>query len=250
MNLAPLSSVDNALQTMELLCRTPHVRVLDVAREVGVANSTAHRLLGSLVARRFAERDAVTHRYSAGAALLEIGRTAVLQTELPRRARGTLQRISQTIGETAHLGIREGTAVRYLDAVESTRAVRVAARTGRALEAHWTSTGKVLLAALDDDVIRRLYGSDHLPTVTQSSIGNVDDLLSDLGRCRANGYAVNSGESEEDVVSVAVPIEDGRGVTIAAVSCAGPQHRFPAERAAQVAATMREVVHSTLDYVD
>lgn len=246
----PLSSVDNALAVLKSLQRTPSVRVFDIARELGVANSTAHRLLASLVAHRFVRRDPVTHRYTAGDALLEIGRTVVFHNDLKRRARPTLQRISSLTGETAHLGIREGTVVRYLDAVESPRAVRVAARTGCALEAHWTSTGKILLATLDDDVLRRLYTTMRLPTVTSASISNFDALLKDLHHCRVSGYAVNSGESEDDVVSVAVAVQDGHGVTVAAISCAGPKHRFPIERAASIAASVRDTIQTTFSYDD
>jgi DNA-binding IclR family transcriptional regulator len=242
-----LSSVDHALAILQLLRSVGSVRVLDVARELGVANSTAHRLLAALVARGFVRQDPLTRRYAPGDELLEVGRASVLHDELVDRARPALEQISATTGETVHLGVREGTAVRYVDAVESTRAVRVAARTGRALPAHWTSTGKVLLAALDDTVLRRLYPSDPLPGGTERSIRSVGQLLADLDRCRAAGYAVNSGESEDDVVSIAVPATDPHGTTIASISCAVPRHRIRQRAVPAIARTMLEVIQSKVD---
>lgn len=244
---ATLSSVDHALAILLLLRTVGSVRVLDVARELGVANSTAHRLLTALVARDFVRQDPETRRYAAGDALVEIGRAAVLHDELVDRVRPALQQISSTSGETVHLGVREGTTVRYVDAVESTRAVRVAARTGRALPAHWTSTGKVLLAALDDELLRRLYPSDPLTSGTARSIRSVDQLLADLARCREAGFAVNSGESEDDVVSIAVPVADAHATTIAAVSCAIPRHRIRDRDVPAVARMMLDVIQSTVD---
>ncbi|MFT3853381.1 MAG: IclR family transcriptional regulator [Ilumatobacteraceae bacterium] len=244
---ATLSSVDHALAILQLLRSVGSVRVLDVARELGVANSTAHRLLAALVARGFARQDPATRRYLAGDELLEIGRASVLHDELVERVRPALQQISSATGETVHLGVREGTVVRYVDAVESTRAVRVVARTGRALPAHWTSTGKVLLAALDDDVLRRLYPRDPLPAGTAQSIRTVAGLLADVERCRRLGYAVNTGESEDDVVSIAVPVTDAHGTTVASISCAIPRHRIRQRDVPALAKLMLDVIQAKVD---
>lgn len=240
----PLASVDHALRILELLRVEPAMRLSDVARELGVANSTAHRLLAALAHRGFVRQQPGTRRYVAGDALLKIGRAAVLHAELRDRAHPLLQVLSADLGETIHLGVRHGTLVHYVDAVESTRAVRVAARTGRTLAAHWTSTGKVLLAGVSDDTLRRLYGGPALPTGTPNSIGDIEVLLGDLHECRRMGFAVNSGESEDDVVSVAIALRDREGAVVAAVSCAAPQHRLAVADAVGIAARMRALVES------
>ncbi len=240
-----MTSVDHALRILELLRGEPAMRLSDVARQLGVANSTAHRLLAALAYRGFVRQQPGTRRYTAGDALLRIGRAAVLHVELRDRARPLLEALARELGETVHLGVREGTLVRYVDAVESARAVRVAARTGRTLAAHWTSTGKVLLAGLADDTVRGLYDETNLPTGTPSSIGDLDVLLADLDECRHVGFAVNRGESEEDVVSVAIALRDGDGAIVAAVSCAAPQHRLAISDAAGVATRMRAIVASS-----
>jgi IclR family transcriptional regulator, acetate operon repressor len=105
----------------------------------------------------------------------------------------------------------------------------------------------VLLAALDDTVLRRLYPSDPLPGGTERSIRSVGQLLADLDRCRAAGYAVNSGESEDDVVSIAVPATDPHGTTIASISCAVPRHRIRQRAVPAIARTMLEVIQSKVD---
>jgi len=243
----PLASVDHALQILERLRIEPRLRLSDLARELDIANSTAHRLLAALAHRGFVEQEPGTRRYRAGPALLDIGRSAVVHEELRTRVRPILVAVSRELGETLHVGVREGRSVRYLDAVESPRAVRVAARTGRTLPAHWTSTGKVLLAGLSDESIRRLYGSTTLPTRTVNSISRLDDLLADLAVCRRLGHAVNRGESEDDVVSVAVALSRHDGTVVAAISCAAPQHRLDVADAPAVAACMRSTVASTGD---
>src|SRR3954451_19158902 len=105
-----VGSVDKEPGIPQLLRSSGSVRVLDVARELGVANSTAHRLLAALVARGFVRHDPLTRRYAPGDELLEVGRASVLHDELVDRARPALEQISATTGETVHLGVREGTA--------------------------------------------------------------------------------------------------------------------------------------------
>jgi DNA-binding IclR family transcriptional regulator len=238
----PLSSVDQALQVIELLRVEPAMRLSDVALELGVANSTAHRLLAALAHRGFVDQQPDTRLYTIGSALVDIGRSALLLAELPSRARPLLETLNRRFGETIHLGVREGTSVRYLDAVESSRAVRVAARTGRRLHAHWSSIGKVLLAAMTDDAVRRLYASERFEPGTVHSIDSLDRLLDELAITRSRGYAVNTGESEEDVASVAVPLHDRGGVVIASVGCSAPRHRLHPEDAAPIATAMLAIV--------
>jgi DNA-binding IclR family transcriptional regulator len=55
-----LSSVDHALELLLLFRSRPALRVSEVAAELDVARSTAHRLLGMLVYRQFAVQDPVT----------------------------------------------------------------------------------------------------------------------------------------------------------------------------------------------
>jgi IclR family acetate operon transcriptional repressor len=238
----PLSSVDHALQIVELLRTEPAMRLSDLAAELGVANSTAHRLLAALAHRGFVAQQPDTRLYTLGDTVIDIGRSALLIAELQSRARPLLEALNQHFGETIHLGIREGTSVRYLDAVESARAVRVAARTGRRLHAHWSSIGKVLLAALPDESVRRLYAAERFEPGTVHSIDSLDRLLAELAVTRTRGYAVNTGESEEDVASVAVALHDRRGAVIAAIGCSAPRHRLHPEDAATIAAAMQSIV--------
>lgn len=238
----PLASVDHALRIIEMLRAQPAMRLSDVARELGVANSTAHRLLSTLAHRGFIVQQQGTRRYLPGPALLDIGRSALLLSQLVARARPLVEALRDQLGETIHLAVREAASVCYVDAAESPRAVRVAARTGRRLPAHWTSTGKVLLAELDDETVRRLYGDVDLTAGTPNSITSLDTLLAELAACRERGYAWNLGESEEDVVAVAIPLREPAGTVIASIGCAAPSHRLAASDVEPVAAAMNEIV--------
>src|SRR5690606_978446 len=144
-----------------------------------------------------------TRAYLVGTALLEVGLAVVRNIDMREMARPVLEALTEETGETAHLAVLEHDMVRYLDAVASNKALRGTGRTGVMLPAHCTSIGKALLADLDPDELRMRYPSDVLPAETDRSITSFAALTRDLAKVRDRGYAVNTGESEDGMTSVA-----------------------------------------------
>jgi IclR family transcriptional regulator, acetate operon repressor len=235
--LYPIASVDNALRLLAMLRDRPSIRVSDAARELAVANSTAHRLLAMLAHHDFV-RQGPGREYRAGPALLDIGLSAVRQFDVRAVCHPLLVELSGATEETVHCGLLEAATIRYVDAVESSRVLRVAGRTGMALPAHCSAAGKALLARLEPADLRRRYPSERLPTVTPRSIGTYGRLVRALGRVRRVGYAVNRSESEDGVAAVAVVVDDELGRPLAALSCAAPIARMDRARAAEIGELM------------
>jgi IclR family transcriptional regulator, acetate operon repressor len=237
----PIASVDNALRLLMLFRGEPRVRLSDASEHLGVAHSTAHRLMAMLAYHGFVRQEPDSRAYVAGPALVEIGLAAVRQLDIRRHARPVLESLAGTLGETVHLAVLEGGNVRYLDAVESSRALRVAARTGSALAAHCTASGKALLAALPDQEVSALFsGQKSLTALTARSITARSRLLAELRDVRARGYAVNLEESEEGVASVAVAVRGPQQVPVAALAVSAPVSRMTGAAAGRVAAELRD----------
>lgn len=241
----PIESVDNALRILLQLKLQRVIGVSDAAELLGVAPSTAHRLLQMLQYRGFARQDAETRAYRAGPELLEIGLMAVRGIDLRGRARPAIERLGASLNETVHLVVREGTDVRFVDGVESTKALRVTSRTGILLPAHCTAGGKSLLAQLSKAEFRDLYPSSRLPVVTEASVRRRSELEQELAEVRELGYATNFGESETDVSAVGAAIIDRQGRPHGAVAVAVPSSRLAeaevGELGSVVVATCREI---------
>ena len=126
----PIASVNNALLLLLLFREQPRVRLTDACKYLGVAHSTAHRLLAMLAHHGFVQQEPVTRAYIAGPALVEVGLAVVGSLNVREQARPMMEELAAETGETVHLGVLEGDQVRYVDAVESERALRVVARTG------------------------------------------------------------------------------------------------------------------------
>ncbi|MCW2609563.1 MAG: hypothetical protein QOC93_1528 [Actinomycetota bacterium] len=209
-----LDSVDNALRVLLLLRRDGVLRVTQVAEELGVAHSTAHRLLASLRHRGFVVQDS-GRAYRPGPACAELGSAAYVLGLAPL-VRDRLERLNAEIGETVHLVVRAGRQVRFIDGVEGTQMLRVGSRTGMVLPAHTTSGGKALLAELSDATVSVLYEEDPAR----------DALLRDVATTRRRGYGLNVEESERGVVALGVAVHDADGRAVAAVTVAAPTARF------------------------
>ena len=241
----PITSVDNALRLLALFREREKVRLSDAREHLGVAHSTAHRLLAMLAYHGFVRQDKDSRVYLAGPALVEIGLAAVRHMDIRRHARPVLEELAGRYGETAHLSVLEAGRVRYLDAVESSRALRVAARTGTALAANCTASGKAMLAALPAPELAALFpdgpGTPALPALTGHSITSRGQLEDELAAVRERGFALNREESEDGVASVAVAVLDGRRAPVAALSVSAPISRLADGLAGEIAAQLRVV---------
>ncbi|BDB43275.1 MULTISPECIES: IclR family transcriptional regulator [Mycobacterium] len=234
----PIESVDNALKLLLLLGEQPQIRLSEATRYLGVASSTAHRLLAMLAYRGFVRQDPATKAYLPGPALTSVAFAIFGRIDIQRAALPVMRELSERLGESIHVGMLDGAEVRFVAAIEGPRAVRVASRLGRTMAAHCTSTGKVLLAQLPETELRQLLPDESLATITSRSIGSRSRLEAELSRIRAQGYATNREESEEGVASVAVPIPTRAPGLLLALNAAAPQNRLPAKQYPAVAAAL------------
>ena len=222
----PIESVDNALRLLLVFREQSTLRVAEASRSLGVAPSTAHRLLAMLQYHGFVVQDPSSKVYRAGAALTEIGLAAVRDMDIRALARPVMESLARELGETVHLGVLERSEILFIDSVEGTQIVRVGARIGVRLPAHLTSLGKAMLADLPQERLMALYPSEILPGRTPHSTVRRKALLRALKDVVEQGYAVNDGESEEDVAGVGVPITSPAGAPVAALSVSTPRSRF------------------------
>lgn len=203
-----IDSVDKALRVLMLLREQQQVRVSDVSAHLGVARSTAHRLLSTLAHRGFVTRDTSTRTYRGGPELLGGGGSQVTGADIRLEAHTHMVDLCEQTRETVNLMVLEGAFCRFVDGVNSERPLRTGVRTGVLLPAYATSGGKVLLAELPAQQLRELYPRG-LRRMTDATITDFQRLQEELRTVRESAFAVNIGESEPGLSAVAVAIRDG-----------------------------------------
>ncbi|OBI21925.1 IclR family transcriptional regulator [Mycobacterium sp. E2327] len=234
----PIESVDNALKLLLLLGERPEIRLSEATRYLGVAPSTAHRLLAMLAYRGFVRQDPVSKAYLPGPSLTGVAFAVFGRLDIQRSAAPIMRALSEQLRESIHVGMLDGADVHFVAAIEGPAAVRVASRLGRTMPAHCTSTGKVMLAQLPEHELRQLFPNEELERVTSHSIGSRAELEAELSRTRERGYAINREESEDGVASVAVPIPTRAPGVRLALNAAAPQDRLDGDRYPSVVAAL------------
>jgi IclR family transcriptional regulator, acetate operon repressor len=212
----PLQSVDSALRLAQMLQTNGPMRLSDVACELDVGVSTAHRLLSALVYRGFAEQ-LPDRRYGPGRSLRPVASLDSSVTELRDRSHAAMAELVETVGESANLVVLAGLDVQFVATVECARVLRVGDRAGQRLPAHLTSGGKAILARLPDAELMRFAGLD--PVALERLHGEIDVA-------RRDGYASNHQDTERGLTAIGVALDPLPGPISAAICLALPTVRF------------------------
>jgi len=221
-----VGSAGLALMLLTVLQSRRHIRVIDVSRELGVAPSTAHRLLAVFERFRFVEQASSHGRYTVGPALTDIARSLSRHLDIETILHPHVAALATELNETVHSCVLRGDSVLFLESIECSHAVRAVSRTGRAIPAYATASGKALLAELSDAELLRLFPREDLTRLTRKTIAKRSVLFAELRRIRARGYALNVSESERDFAACAAVVRDRRGIARASIVVAGPAVRL------------------------
>ena len=236
-----IESVDNALRILQALRDSGQVRVSEAAAELGIARSTAHRLLAMLVYRDFAVQ-AEDRSYLPGPALSAGPLPGEPAQRLRQLMRPHMEALCDQVAETVNLVVRLGTQARFLHTVESPQVLRVGDRQGTVLPAWKTSGGKALLAELPDAQLTALLrGANGRPPEGMTAAER-RALVSELRLVRDQGYAENIEESESGLSAIGVCLRDNAGDAVAALSVSAPSVRYTPDRSRFFLSELRATV--------
>jgi IclR family acetate operon transcriptional repressor len=195
--------------------------------------STVHRFLANLEAAGFLNCSG--NVYHLGIACFAVGQAALAQLDIRRVSLPYLQELNRQTRETVHLTVRHGSTVVYVEKLDSTEQLRIYSRIGAAVPLYCTAVGKVMLAYMPEDQQKQLLPQLTLKRFTPNTVGNLQELESELQRIRKNGYACDLEEHELHIRCVAAPIWDHAGMVNASLSITAPIVRMAISRLRQLA---------------
>ncbi len=214
-----LRSVLASTQLLALFREYEELGVSQAARKLGVAKSTAHRLLSTLCVSGLIQRDSSTSRYRLGLVALELGLAARERQPVVSCVMPYLEQLRRRTGLTVHFALRDGLDMVYVERLQSRACEQLFAGVARRFPVHATSSGKCM-AAFDDDLARERIAAG-LRSFTPKTPKDPRDFVSSLGRIREAGYALSVGETVDGLTSIAAPIRNYQGKPVAAVSVVG-----------------------------
>jgi DNA-binding IclR family transcriptional regulator len=219
-----IASVDHALRLAAVLQLEGGLTVAAAAERLGVARSTAHRVLQMLVYRDFARQDD-DRVYRPGLVLELVAHSPSRVATLREVSLPLLKRLSATLDETVNLSIRVGDTTRFIASAVSQRPLHVTSREGMVFPLHRTTTGMLHLAALSDPELRHYI--DRHPDAGRFRKGG---LLEDVDRVRRTGFALNLQRSEKGLVAIGVTVPGSDGELFVGLSMSLPSLRYDERR--------------------
>ena len=235
-----VQSVERAFELLELITDAGgDVTLSALSASTDLPLPTIHRLLKTLVMLGYA-RQLANRRYALGPRLIRLGEGA--NKQFGALARPQLKSLVDHLGESANMAVLNSDMIVYIAQVPSLHSMRMFTEVGRRAHLHDTGVGKAILAELPEERVRAIAARTGLPTPTEHSIGNVDDLLAEIARIKAQGYSVDDGEQEIGVRCYAMAIPDAP--TPMAISVSGPVARVDDSFAKRAIPLLREAVAS------
>lgn len=217
-----LASVDNALAAISLVLDRNEIRLVDLASELNVSKSTAHRILSTLCARGFVTQSR-SRTYLRGS-MLARGEAAD-QASTRALVSEHLEKLHHEVDKTCSYVVLEGNSIRFVErfvSPDSKNAYgRASVRVGSVVPAHTNSGGRALLAQLTTEELENRY-SRGLPRSSFPGMNTVAQLQRVLGGVRRRGYGINTDEAVRGVTAIGRHVRSPRGEILGAVVIAGP----------------------------
>jgi IclR family acetate operon transcriptional repressor len=222
-----VQSLTRALGLLDALAETADGMTLsDAAQIVGLAPSTAHRLLTTLESQRYVRYVASEGLWQVGVQSFVVGQAFRRSRDVVTMARPQMRHLMEESGETVNLYIEEGGEAVCMAQVECRQMMRAIARPGGRVKLHCSGAGKAMLAQLPATEVARILQTHGLPRATEKTLDTPKKLKADLERVRARGFAVDDEEHAVGLRCVAAPVLDEDGRPMAALSISGPLARI------------------------
>ena len=229
-----IRAVERALDV--LMCftsQTPELTMTQISELVGLNKSTVHRLLATLEGKRFVERNPETGVYKLGIRLVQMAFLTMEHNDLRRLAAPFLHSLCDQYHENVNLSVLDDTDVVYVDVIESSQRVKLAASSGQRLPAFCTASGKAILAFVPEENIKIILERG-MARYTQNTILSQKAFFENIQEARERGFALSEQEFEEGINAIAAPIFNSKSKPIASVSIAGPAYRLTRERMLEI----------------
>ena len=218
------STVDRALRVLQVFLEKGNdLGVLEIAATLDLDKSVVHRILATLVRRRFLEQDHTTRKYRVGLRVWELGRLYVSGVQLEELA---MERLTTLLGNLSYTAGALGDPRRSPDR-------RADLRAGRGAVQHLARAGASAARRADRDRPRhaglparrraqrpvRRSAARTAPAQPGTVHGRP---VAELARIRKQGYATNRGEYFPGVGTVAACVRDRAGGPLIGISVEFP----------------------------
>lgn len=220
-----VAAVDEAIKLLFLVAQQPGLGLTELARRAGITKARTFRLLSTLEQRDLVKRRGDPATYFLSLQALHLGAAAHAQNELLQVVREPIERLAQRLNETVAVRVLEGLETVSIARRQSTQTLRVHGEVGQRHKLHAGASSKLLLAFAPLEVLEAVLAMDRERFTPNTPVSKAA-LLRELKLVQGRGYSVSVGERELETAGMAVPIRDGSGGVVAALTISLPASRL------------------------
>lgn len=198
----------------------PRQSISEVSSASGLDRATTRRCLLTLSHLGYADYDG--KYFTLTPRILRLGTACLATMPLPQVVQPLLDQLSDELGESSSVSIRDGAEIVYVARASQRKVMSISLMPGSRLPAFCTSMGRVMLAALPDATIEEILQTSPPVARTRHTQTEPEAIMAELLRVRSAGYALIDQEVELGLRSIAIPVLNARGVTVAAMNIGVP----------------------------
>jgi len=237
-NRSSSSGVQATLRILDLLAASASLQLSELARELGLAKSTVHRICAVMFDRGWVVRDA-EGRYDLGIRALRLGSRSA-QLPIVTAFRTVAAEFLTRYDETLALAVLDGAESLYLALEETSHPIRLVTHVGSKTPAFASASGRVVLASWPAEAVDALFHGQPLVTPAGRRLNGLPELHALLDQVRAQGFAENWEETAIGLYAASVPIVNDEGLTLAALTTCIPISRVTPERREEIVEALVE----------
>ena len=207
--------------------RAPLQTLSEVATQTGLTRAGARRILLTLQTLGYVKSDGKHFRLTPR--ILELGFAYLSSLPIWNLAEPVMERLSEQVKESCSAAVLDGADIVYVLRVHTHKIMSLNLGVGSRLPAYCTSMGRVLLAGLSDAEVERHLRDSDLRACTQHTVTDIFQLMKSINQVRVQGWCLIDQELEEGLISMAAPVLNQAGETVAALNISGQANRTSAK---------------------
>ena len=205
----------------------PCQTLTEVAGRSGLSRAGARRILLTLEHLGYVHNDGKL--FSLTPRILDLGFAYLSSMPIWNLAEPVMQTLVEQVKESCSAAVLDGTDIVYVLRVSTHKIMSISLGVGSRLPAHCTSMGRMLLSSLPEDQLLACLAASSITARTRYTLTDKDALLHEIAQVRRQGWSLVDQELEEGLVSMAAPIANRAGQTVAALNISGQANRTSAK---------------------
>lgn len=212
--------IDGLRKGLEVICAfddgTPKLTQSELAQRLDLSRAAARRYLITLKALGYMATDGKA--YWLTPKVMRLGQSYVASSRLPRTVLPTLQKLTEAIGESTNMCVLEGFEAVYICRVNAAKLLSTGIEPGTRLPAHTLAGGRLILSFLPETELDLWLANTNLVAYTPMTVIDKSQLKREILKIRKQGYGLAESQLEMGLRGVSVPLLDGPGRVVGALS--------------------------------